>query len=319
MTEKKQIQFENSAIVEGEALDCTIERKEFTDNEGKKYYALAGELVLKTTENETHTARYFVKELNSKGEPNKIYENVKKALEDLVTLKDISTNPKEYEGATPSKFRIRGELSLNEYYNEADQLQSQLTIRGVFLNRVKDDSTYNPKAEFDVEGIVIKAIPEVDKEENETGRAKVTLLIPTYNSALPIEFISRSEDGEYILDNFETGMTVNIYGKIVNYSKKIEIEKEAGFGESKKEIRWENVRELRIVGGRIYDEENPKTLSEEEIKELSTRRNVYLAQLKERQQQRQQEQQKPLGFGGNVQSQSKPNANKPKVDISNLF
>lgn len=320
MEEKKQVQFENVATVEGEVLECSIEEKEFKDEKGT-YKALAGEIVLKTDENETHKARYFVKELTSKGEPNKIFTNVKTALENLVTLQDIATHPKEFEGATPTRLRVRGELSLNEFYDDNDKLHSNLIVRGVFLNRVKEEHTYTPKAEFDVEGIVIKTVPEIDREGEETGRVKVTLLIPTYNSALPIEFISRAEDGEYIQDNFESGITVNIYGKIVNYSKKIEVKKEAGFGESKSETKYENVRELQIVGGNVYDEENSKSLSPEEIKELSTKRNVYLAQLKEKQQQRQQDnqKQKPVGFGGVSQSKSNTSSNKPKVDVSNLF
>lgn len=317
------VKFENLATVEGVVLESNMERKEFKDKDNNPYFALTGEIVVQTGENETHTARYFVKEFTSKGDQNKIYTNVKTVLDELVTIQDIAQHPQEFEGGVPTKVRVRGELGLNEYYDETEQLHSNLQIRGVFLNRVKDEATYSPKAEFDIEGVVVKTVPEFDKDENETGRMKVTALIPTYNSALPIEFISRAEDGGYIQDNFETGVTVNIYGKIVNFSKKIEVEKESGFGENKVETKWENVRELQIVGGKVYEEESPKTLTPEAIKELSTKRNVHLAQVKERSQQRQQNNSnnnssnKPAGFGGNTATTT--STSKPKIDVSNLF
>lgn len=314
------VKFENEAIVEGVVLESDVSLKEFTDNNtGNKYKALSGRMVIKTGENETHTAQYFVKELTAKGDPNKIFTNVKTVLDELVTIQDISQHPQEFEGASPTKVRVRGELSLNEYYDENEMLRSNVQIRGVFLNRVKDDTQFSPKAEYDIEGIVVKTIPEIDKDENETGRVKVTVLIPTYNSALPIEFISRAEDGDYIQDNFESGVSVNIYGTMVNFSKKIEIEKEAGFGQNKTETKWENTRELQIVGGKVFDEENPKTLQPEDIKELSAKRNVFLGQLKEKSQQRSKKEEKQVGFGNNTTPNVNTNTTKPKVDVSNLF
>lgn len=316
--------FNNTANLEGTVYSSDIQLKEYKDAQGNPYNALSGKITVRTGENESHVVQYFVKEKTSKGADNKIFTNVKTVVDELVTIEQIAEG-KAPEGATPSKVRVRGELNLNEYYNDADQLQSQLQVRGVFLNRVKDDVEFAPKAEYDIEGIVIKKLDEtalVDGEPEETGRKKVTVLIPTYNNALPIEFISPVEHGDYIDDNFETGLTVNLYGSIVNFSKKIEKKISAGFGEDKTEVKYENTREILIRGGSVYDEENVKSINQEQLKELQAKRNIALANTKERSQQRQQNQgsnaNKPVGFGGGATSVANSN-NKPKVDVSGLF
>lgn len=303
MTNEKQIpQFDNEAVLEGVVSENNIELKEINGKDGK-YKALSGRIVIQTGENETHVAEYFVKQLKKNGEENGIYTNVKTVLDELVTVQDIAQG-KAPEGATPSKVRVRGELGLNEYYGQDGKLRSFPQVRGIFLNRVKDDSTFDPKATFDVEGIVKTVKPEVktvDGEQEETGRKIVDLLIPTYTGAIPVEFISRVEDGEYIEDNFESTSTINIYGNMINFSKKVVKKEQKGFGDAKEKVTYENTRELQITGGSVYDEDSPKTLELDQIKELQTKRNVYLAELEAKSQEPKKEE-KPAGFGSGTTS-----------------
>lgn len=300
--------FENEAVLEGIVSESSIVLKEINGKDGK-YKALNGKIVIQTGENETHVAEYFVKELKKDGGENGIYTNVKTVLDELVTLQDIAQG-KSPEGATPSKVRVRGELALNEYYGQDGKLRSFPQVKGVFLNRVKEENTYDPKATFDVEGIV-KSVKDEFKEEEETGRKKVELLIPTYNGAIPVEFITRAEDGEYIEENFEVASTVNVYGNMINFSKKIVKKEQKGFGEAKEKVTYENTRELLITGGSVYDEDSPKSLEVEQIKELQTKRNVFLAELESKAQQPKKEE-KPTGFGGGQPSESR----KPKGNIA---
>lgn len=307
MTEVKQIpQFDNEAILEGVVTECDIAKKEFNGKDGK-YFALSGNIVIQTAENETHKAQYFVKELKKDGDVNGIYTNVETVLNELVTVQDIAQG-KAPEGAVASKVRVRGELSLNEYYGQDGKLRSFPQVKGVFLNRVKDEAEYNPKATYDVEGIV-KSVKAEFKDEEETGRQKVELLIPTYSGAIPVEFISRAEDGEYIADNFEPATSVNLYGNMINFSKKIVRLEEKGFGEAKEKVTYENTRELQISGGSVYDEDSPKSLEVEQIQELQTKRNVYLAELESKQAEKDKKEEKPQGFGAST-------PNKKTVDKS---
>jgi len=316
--------FENTATIEGTVYSSTIVQKDdFKDKDGKNYTALTGRIIVRTGENESHTVQYFVKEKTAKGEDNKIFTNVKTVVDDLVTIEMISEG-KAPEGAEPTKVRVRGELALNEYYNDADMLQSQLQVRGVFLNRVKPEDDFKPRAEYDVEGIVISNIAEVEGEDNdETGRQIVKALIPTYNNALPIEFVSRKneQDKDYIENNFETGTSVNLYGKIVNFSKKIEKKIEAGFGEDKVEIKYENVREVQITGGKVYDEESEKAITQEQFGELRVKRETALATIKEKHEAKKANANKTgakqVGFGG--AGGVGTSKSKPKVDVSGMF
>src|SRR5690606_3784942 len=146
--------------------------------------------------------------LKKDGNENGIYTNVKTVLDEMVTLADIAQG-KAPEGSVASKVRVRGEVGLNEYYREG-KLSSNVQVRGVFLNRVKDESQYEPKATFDVEGVVAGVNPEY-KGDDETGRAIVKLLVPTYSGAIPLTMVTRVEDAEYIQDNFELASTVNLY------------------------------------------------------------------------------------------------------------
>lgn len=296
MTTKQISKFQNDAFLEGVVSESDIQLKEFNGQDGK-YNALAGRIVIQTGENESHVAQYFVKELKKDGTPNGIFVNVKTVVDDLVTLADIAQGKVDKD--TPaSKVTVSGEMDLNEYYREG-KLHSNVQVKGVFLNRVKDESKYTPRATFDLEGIVGGVSPEI-KGDDETGRAIVKVLVPTYSSAIPLSMVTREEDADYTQDNFEIGSTVNLYGNMINFSKKIETKKEGGFGEAKTQVKWDNVRELQITGGDIYSEESPLTLEEEQIKELMAKRNVHLAGLQEKAENASKPKEKTLGFGGNT-------------------
>lgn len=301
-------QFQNDAVLEGVVSECDIQLKDFNGKDGK-YQALSGRIVIQTAENETHTAQYFVKELKKDGNTNGIYTNVKTVLDELVTLADIAQG-KVPEGTQASKVTVSGEVGLNEYYREG-KLSSSVQVRGVFLNRVKDEAKYNPKATFDVEGVVAGVSAEY-KGEDETGRAIVKLLVPTYSGAIPLTLVTRVEDADYIQDHFEPASTVNLYGNMINFSKKIEIKKEGGFGEAKTETKYENVRELQITGGDIYTEESPKSLDVEQIKELQVKRNLYLAGLEERAN-TPKAQEKSVGFGNSTPPVNSGKKVDPKI------
>jgi hypothetical protein len=304
----------NVATVEGEAFkhDLKIENKEISSNgEKRKMDVIMGSITVRTGENELHTVRLYSRELTTKGEKNKMFEGYKTVMNEMVTVTDISEG-KAPEGAEPTKLRVNGSLSKSEYFNEGG-FNAFLQTQGRFVNRVKTEEghTFEPKATYDVEGIVISRMPEI-KDGEETGRQKVRLLIPTYNGAIEEEFISREQDGEYIEENFEVNGTVNLYGAIINYSKKIEKEIEAGFGENKVEISYESVRELGIRGGKVYDEDSNKAFSQEQINALQAKRNEQLAKLEADFQARQSGGDKKDGFGQGNTSNKKP-------DVTSMF
>lgn len=300
----------NVATIEGEAFkhDLKIENKDIS---GKKMDVIMGSISIRTGENELHTVRLYSRELTAKGEKNKMFEGYKTVMNDMVTVTDISEG-KAPEGAEPTKLRVNGSLSMSEYFNEGG-FNAFLQVQGRFVNRVKTEEghTFEPKATYDVEGIVMSRVPEM-KDDEETGRQKVRLMIPTYNGAIELEFISKEEHGEYIEDNFEVNSTVNLYGSIINFSKKIVKTIEQDFGDPKTETSYESVRELQIRGGKVYDEDNVKSYNEEHRKALQAKRNEQIAKMEADFQARQSGENKKDGFGGG-------NTNTKKPDVSSMF
>src|SRR5690606_12712245 len=169
---------------------------------------------------------------------------------DTVSIADTEKNP----DAKPTRLKVVGDLRLNEYAGQDGVIRSFPLIQGTFVNRLPETDTSEDKAGFDVEGMVGKVVDEFDRSGDETGRKKVTLLIPLYNSVIPVEFVVDAGKGaEYIEDNFTNGKSVRIYGEMVNFRQVHKKEVEMGFGENKIEEKVTFVNELLIKGGSLYD------------------------------------------------------------------
>src|SRR5690606_29714744 len=180
------------------------------------------------------------------------------------------------------------------------------------------------KAEFDVEGMVGKVVDEFDRSGDETGRKKVTLLIPLYNSVIPVEFVVDAGKGaEYIEDNFTNGKSVRIYGEMVNFRQVHKKEVEMGFGENKIEEKVTFVNELLIKGGSLYDPDvhTSKIIDPDLVKAKLVEREKHLETLKTRAKEREQNgSNKPkngFGFGEAATTPATPaqNTQAPEVNF----
>lgn len=331
----------NKAHLMGEVFshDLKIENKEVNVNTDKgqvkkKMDVIQGGITIRTGENETHTVRIYARSQKNDGGENGQFKGYKTLKEEMITVKELAENSnkqiskltaaqlKAYgEGVTfeqlePTKIKVDGSLNVSEYVNERG-MQAFLQVQGQWLNRLKEEEEYKPVAKYDVEGIVIKKRPE-KKQDEETGRYFVTLLIPTYRAAMELEFVTNEKDGEYISENFNLNDTVNLYGAIVNYSERIVKFESAGFGEDKEVETWNNTRELQIRGGKIYeydeDEKNNRGYSPEQARELQAKRNTYLAQIEADAEEKKNGKTKG-SFGG----AKTPQNGGEKVDVAGFF
>lgn len=320
---------DNSVDISGTLVENKLELREFDTYEngvpsGKKREAIAGEIVIRTKENENHSIRLRQNKITNAGKENGLYKGLVTIMNETVSIADTESNP----DAKPSRLSVRGDLRLNEYYGNDDSLRSFPSVNGVFVNRLPEDDTTENKAEFDVEGMVGKVLDEFDREGEETGRKKVTLLIPLYNSVIPVEFmVDAGQGADYIEQNFENGASVRIYGEMVNFRKVTVKEEEMGFGEARKVESVEFVNELLIKGGSLYDPDvqPSKIIDPELVKGKLVEREKHLENLKTRAKERaQQGTNKPkTGFGS--ASTPSPVGKTPldgagsNVDLSNLF
>ena len=232
-------------------------------------------------------------------------------MNEAVSVADVAQG----KGEVATNVSVTGSLELNEYYSKTKVLQQFPQISGTYVNRL--DGEPNNKATFDVEIIVKSATEETDKEDNLTGRAIIHAIIPLYNKVIPMTFVVDAKGAQFVLDNFEAGKSANIWGKMTNFRKVTQIEKEGGFGESAFDEKVETLRELLVTGGKVYEEDSSQNFDKKLLKESLQAREVHLAELKTKAEQKENDT-KADGFTGASAGADVKKA-APSVNIDDLF
>lgn len=295
---------ENTVTIEGTVSEITIETK----GEGDKQF-ITGEILIQTSEDSVHTVNVFANKYNKEGKESGIFKGIQTVMNDYKSIASVGKEEAD-------KVRIEtGKLSLNEYVGQDGEIKSYPQNTANFINRLKANEEFNPRAEFEVE-IVVKSIKPEVKNDEETGRAKIEAIIPVYGGRV-IEFplVATNENGvaEFLLDNVEKGQTLFVYGEIVNRTVVTKREVGTGFGKPQEKIKSTTVREYLITGGNPpYDEDDVKAYKMEVIKKALVEREAYLEEKKTK---KKELDKKPAAtekksFG------SKPNDTKKPINIS---
>jgi hypothetical protein len=257
----------NKISLEGVLKEKDLEIK--TSADGKKY--IGGSVTIETGENQELKVRVFSFEKTKKGTDNKVYKG-------LVTVMDEYTSQAE-DADNADKVRINGAEFRDNSFSIAGQLKEGVQISANFINRVKGE--FKPKANFEVEIFYTKITPELDNEQEETGRMIIGGYIVGYGGNItPIEFVSTKEAGDYIESNFETKATGTLAGKIVSTVER-KVEKKEGFGKARVEETVKFKKEYLVTGGDDQlDEDDPKAYKIEDIKKAIKERENYLESLR---------------------------------------
>ncbi|SNZ10017.1 hypothetical protein SAMN05421503_1472 [Terribacillus aidingensis] len=262
---------ENNAVIEGVLLEKRFEDKGEGDNR-----ALTGEIDIEVRENEVHTVSFYTKYKKNDGSENGLVKGLKTVEEEYKTVAEVGREEAD-------KVRVdNASIRLNEYYGQDGSLRSFQQISTNFVNRVKANEEFIPRAEFSIEGVV-KAVKDEISSNEPTGRKELELLVPLYGGQIiPLKFIAPEGDAaEYIESEYEKGSTVAIHGDIVNY-KEIKVEKkQAAFGSDKEKVTHITKRENVITGGQEpYDEDNKNAYNPQLIAKALTEREVALEEKK---------------------------------------
>ncbi|WEG18631.1 hypothetical protein PQ478_09120 [Alkalihalophilus pseudofirmus] len=299
-------QAENQVHIEGILLENRLEEKEIN---GKP--AITGEVDIEIKENEVHTVNFFS------------YKFKKDSNEESGLYKGLATVMNEYQSVNKvgaeaaDKVRITtGNIGLNEYYTPDGQLRTFPQISSSFINRVGAGEEFTPKAEFRAE-VIVAAVKEEYKNEQETGRAILDAYLPLYGGKIvPFTFVVGEDGAEYVQDNYEKGQTVKVWGNIVNFKEIVEKKTEGAFGNADKQIKTNTVREYVVTGGsEPYDEDNVNTYKVDVIKKALTEREVHLEQLKNKK--KDNKGSKPSG-GAKTGFETKPNKKPVEIDDNDL-
>lgn len=272
-------QAENSVSIEGLLLEKEIHEGETAN--GAKY--LSVELTIEIAKNEQHPVKMFSTATKKDGTPNGIYTSLRTVADDYNAVADDGIGRENADHITINQAEIR----MNDYVGGDGQIRSFPQINAVFANRVEGREP-NPHAKFDVEVVVANVIEEYDKNEEETGRAKLKGYLPLYGGKIaPLEFIVNENGSGYVLDNYENGNTVQVWGEMINKREEIVQEVEGAFGGSNIKKKYSTVREYVITGGsEVYEEDNPNSYDVELLKTALNEREVFLEELKSKKQEK---------------------------------
>lgn len=315
----------NKVALVGEVVEKEFEVKGYTDKKtGEPYNALVGSVTVRTGENETHTARFFKKEMTKAGAVSKSFTSVKSGLEKYLSVADISKKIEKglaQEGEeSPTRVSIQANLSANEFFNETDEHIKRNQINIDFISEVKEGAEYNPKAEFDLEAIVQAIRPEMNGDD-ETGRLKMTVLVPNYSGAVtPFDLVAPEAGRDYIESNFEKGSSISLYGNIVNFRKVTVKTEEMGFGQARETESYEYTLEYAISGATLIDEDSPKAFDLSLLKGALAEREIFLEQKKNESKQPKNNapSESRNGFGG-AAPEKKKDTGVAGVDLGGFF
>lgn len=230
---------------------------------------IRGSLVLKTGDTNFTTLNVYVNELTSKNEPNKAYEGMKTVMEEYKSIAEVG------EAEATKVVCRRGNLQPNTYIQREtyDEI-SNVRYSASFVSRVLNEVEYSPRAEFEVEGYIASIVNEV-KQGEETGRLKLTLIVPTYRGAEPMELIVPEDLADDVDSAYEVGQTARFYGELKN---NVIVENNVikmAIGKDRVESKTTYVNEIVITGAsEAYEEE--REYASEVIAQAMTERSLRL-------------------------------------------
>lgn len=228
----------------------TADRRDYVS--GTATIGVEQEIAGKMYENEI-PVRMFSMRYKKDGSPNRMYNTIVGYKDSLTSLASCPENKPELA----SKVAITGgRLRENIWLGREGNIRTGFEVEANFINPPRSDM--DEGAHFELSGVVMNRIPELDTNGEETGRLKVKFAIVGYNGRVDvIDLIAQDNAATFIQSNWNDGDTVDLTGAInINQSTKTWYE-EQGFGEPIKRVRTETRRELIILGG------SPSGLDEE--------------------------------------------------------
>lgn len=274
-------QAKNEVFVEGILLESDI--KTGTSKDGKDY--ARGELRILVNQEfagqkieSIIPIRMFSNRLTKDGTPNKAYDSIMRAKNELTSAAAVGGNIDEADA-------VRVELaSLGESLfvpRGSDREVSFPEIQSNYVRKVSRDKV-TPLTKFDV-NIVVNSIKEEVKDDEPTGAVIVKGAVVQYADRLDlIDFKVYNKSAQnHIQSNYNKGDTVNLQGYI-NFTSKTEyIEEEQGFGEPILTPKTTTVRELVITTGSVEPFTEERAYAKEDLNSALKERAERIIKMKE--------------------------------------
>ena len=175
------------------------------------------------------------------------------------------------------------------------KVRTYFEINTNFLNSARADD--EDQAKYTITGILLNIRPELDREDNDTNRAILSIGVVQYGGSIDvIEFIAADEAKVHAETNWNIGDTIKITGRINMTSRVVEWDEEQGFGEPIHHKRTESCRELLITGGSSTGLEEELSYDADEVKAACAERKARIEALQNQNQQKASAPKKNDGF-----------------------
>lgn len=288
---KKKIN--NSTHLEGYVYEHKLENKvtgENSKNPGTNF--ISGTLSIATDDEMLNVVQVhftYVTATTSKGKANQTYGTLQNIIDGKIG------NVMEHGAENAGLVRIDSALDLNEWYDTRDPSHPLVSLKrneGGFVHVIqkKELADEGSRATFDVD-MLITSVARIERDDDSEGpeKARVKGCVFNYRGAiLPVDFTVP----EYGIDYFESldaspsnPVFTEVKGIQVSKTVSREVREESAFGKASVKIVRSSQREWEINWARpdTYEWDSEATILASELTEKMAEREVYLAELKKRQ------------------------------------
>ena len=280
----------NTEHIEGRVYQHSLELKESgpnSKNPGTKY--ISGNLNIAVDEDGMNVITIHftnVTAVTSKGNKNSTF----------TTLNKIIDNPENtwITGGKDNAFKVKVDtaLALNDFYANDGTLVSAKRNEGGFVSFVNELCPIEDRNTFQMD-MVINRVQRVEADEEKGIKEDYLKLCGAVfnfkNDLLPVEFIVKNVTGIVYFENLDISpkniIYTKVWGHINNQVLKTQKVEESAFGDTFVIPQERQIREWVVTGtAKVpYDFGDESVLTEKELTEAMQNREVYLADVKKRQ------------------------------------
>ena len=230
----------------------------------------------------------YVAETTKAGNTNSTFTALKKIIETGKTVVENGADEATCVKLSPS-------IALNDFYttdnNGEETLVSAIRNEGGFVNFVSNLDNEIDKEKFVADMVITSVVHQDANPEREGDVDKVVVkgaIFDFRGSLLPVSFVVKDESGMNYFEDLgaskEEPVFTQVWGRIVSETKTVKFEQESAFGEAAVRTTTRKNKEYLITGARTepYDFDTEETITAAELKKAAEDRNVYLADVKKR-------------------------------------
>lgn len=281
----------NEVVIEGYLKETTLQ---VTKKDGIN--VISGTITVSHNPNTDYRLRFYVTEFaksdTNQSNPLQSYKMLSGLLPNVSTsiASLLKSNPNakfdDVKGAATAVW-ARGSFDVYDRKDENGTIHTSLSLRGMRAG-VKSAASghFELKAGFEIDGIVEKVYPEVNKEGQETGRTIIKLSsVDNYNKvSFPIELVAETPNARQEATMWQVGESGCFFGVLRSTQEETvdassSIQMRDGTVETKKVTRWVNERIMERSSMAFTESQVTRYISPELIKEYKINREKKLAEL----------------------------------------